>query len=306
VSKPSTKLGLHLGHLAALGAFGAWGVLTVYWKALGEVPALSVVAQRLLWSLVFLWILLPLRVRWGEYIDAFRSPKVLGVHAISGALIGTNWLLFIWATLNERIVESSLGYFLSPLVIIAIGALVLKESLNKFQYTAIGLAATGLLLQIPLLNHFPWIALSLAVTFATYGLVRRKSPLGSLTGVAVETTFFLIPSVIWLSCTDSGGWSALTFTSPTISTLLILSGVVTAVPLLWFGYAARTVRFSTIGVIQFLAPSLQFALGVIVYHEPISKAQLLTYALIWLAVILYLVGSSRSRKATQLKAKEVH
>lgn len=278
------------GVWAAFAAFTAWGALTAFWKALDHLPATSVVFQRLLWSLIFLWIILLFRGNWKAYCAAFRSPKTLATHALSGVLIGTNWFIFIWATLNERIIEASLGYFLSPLVIIAIGAFFLKEPLNRFQKGAIGLAAIGVGLQLPLLNHFPWVAITLALTFASYGLVRRKSPLGSLTGLAVETTYFVIPAVIWLSFAPVGGWSALNFSTPSESLLLILSGIVTALPLLWFAHATRNVAFSTIGIIQFLAPSLQFLLGVFAYHEEMNTARLASFALIWIASALYVLG----------------
>lgn len=278
------------GILAAFAAFTAWGVLTAYWKALDHLPAASVVFQRLFWSLLFLWIILVFRGNWKAYCAALRSPKVLATHAISGTLVGTNWFIFIWATLNEHIVESALGYFLSPLVIIAIGAFFFKEPLNRFQKGAIALAAIGVGLQLPLLNHFPWVAITLALTFAAYGFARRQSSLGSLTGLAVETTYFIIPAVLWLSFAPSGGWSALNFSNPSESTLLILSGIVTALPLLWFAYATRTVAFSTIGIIQFLSPSLQFLLGVFVYHEEMNAARLATFALIWIATALYVLG----------------
>lgn len=278
------------GTLAAFAAFAAWGVLTAFWKALDHLPAGSVVFQRLFWSLIFLWLILVFRGNWKAYCAAFRSPKTLATHALSGTLIGANWFIFIWATLNEHIVESALGYFLSPLVIIAIGAFFFKEPLNRFQKGAIGLAAIGVGLQLPLLNHFPWVAITLALTFAAYGLVRRQSSLGSLTGLAVETTYFIIPAVLWLSFAPSGGWSALNFSDAGESTLLILSGIVTALPLLWFAHATRTVAFSTIGIIQFLSPSLQFLLGVFVYHEEMNPARLATFALIWIASTLYVLG----------------
>ncbi len=281
------------GIFAAFAAFTAWGVLTAYWKSVGHLPAAAVVCHRLFWSLLFLWIILPMRGRWGDYLAAFKSPRILGVHLISGLLIGSNWFIFIWATLNGRIVESALGYFLSPLAIVGIGALVFKEPLNRTQLIAIVLAAIGVLIQLPLLNHFPWVAITLALTFALYGMVRKKSPLGSLTGLAVETTYFFIPCIIWLSMIDRGGWSEITFADPTTSTLLILSGIVTALPLLWFAYATRNVRYSTIGIIQYLAPSLQFLLGVFVYGEEMPPARLATFIFIWVASSLYVVGMKK-------------
>lgn len=231
---------------------------------------------------------------WGAYLAALKNPRVLGIHCISGILIGINWIIFIWATLNERIVESALGYYLSPLFLIAIGALVFREKMNRWQTIAILLAGIGVVIQFPLLHHVPWLAIGLALSFSLYGLVRRRSPLGSLTGLAVETTFYLVPSIVWLSVAPDGGWDALDFSVPLKSSLLLMAGVITAIPLLWFGYATRNIEFTTIGVIQFLAPSLHFLIGVFMYGEPMPMARLGAFILIWLALVMYVVGMRRS------------
>lgn len=285
--EPHQHSTLHSGHAAAVAAFVAWGGLTIYWKALSGIPALSIVAHRLLWSLVFLWILMPIRGRWGDYLNALKDRRILTTHAIASLLIGTNWLLFIWATLNGHIVESALGYYLSPLVLIAIGSIFLKETLHPLQLAAVAMAAIGLAIQIPLLNHFPWIALALAITFASYALVRKRSSLGSLTGLAVETTFFFVPCAIWLTVAPTGGWSAISPDTPKMTALLLGSGIVTALPLLWFAHAARTVKFSTIGILQFVAPTMQFLIGVYLFGEAMPPERLLSFGFIWIAVILY-------------------
>lgn len=266
-------------------------------------PAFSVVAHRLLWSLIFIGFVLTVRGGWREYLAALRSPRVLGIHFISGMLIGCNWLLFIWATLNGRIVESALGYFLSPLFLIAIGALIYKEKINKRQAIAIVIAGLGVALQLPFLHHVPWVAICLALTFSLYGLVRKRSPLGALIGLAVETTYYVIPSVLWLTFAPAGGWQALDFSVPQDSLLLLLSGVVTALPLLWFGFATRHVKFTTIGIIQFLAPSLQFILGVFVYAEPMSAVRWGAFMLIWIALVIYISGFRRSAYGAKLGGK---
>ncbi|QQL45134.1 EamA family transporter RarD [Sulfuriroseicoccus oceanibius] len=287
---------LHSGHLAALGAFIAWGGLTAYWKALGDIPALSVVSHRLLWSLIFLWILMSLRGRWGDYLAALKNKRTLGIHSVASVLIGTNWLLFIWATLNGHIVESALGYYLSPLVLIAIGAVLFKERLQPLQWAAVVCAVIGLAIQVPLLSRFPWIAVALSVTFASYALVRKRSPLGSLTGLAVETSFFFIPCAVWLTLAPTGGWTSITPAQPLQAGLLLGSGVVTALPLLWFAHAARTVRFATIGILQFIAPTMQFLLGVFLYHEPMPAERLTSFVWIWIAVLLYAISQRKQAK----------
>lgn len=291
---PDRQSGIHSGHFAAFGAFVAWGGLTAYWKALGDLPALSVVAHRLLWSLIFLWILIPLRGRWGDYLTALKDKRTVAIHAVASVLIGTNWLLFIWATLNGHIVESALGYYLSPLVLIAIGAVLFKEKLQPLQWAAVVCAIIGLAIQVPLLSRFPWIAVALSVTFASYALVRKRSPLGSLTGLAVETSFFFLPCAVWLSLTSAGGWSAITPDQPVQAALLLGSGVVTALPLLWFAHAARTVRFATIGILQFIAPTMQFLLGVFAYNEQMPPARWMSFAWIWVAVALYAASQFRA------------
>ena len=293
------------GVLAAIVAYTLWGILPIYWKALQSVPALEIMSHRTVWSFVFVLLLLTARRQWAWVRQARSSPKTLLTFAGSACLLGLNWTTYIWAVNAGHVVDSSLGYFINPLVSVLLGVLFLRERLRFWQGVAIGLAAGGVLFLTLGLGAFPWIALTLAGTFGFYGLLRKTAPLGSLEGLSLETALLSIPTLAYLVALQVAGTASFVYAGPTTSLLLALTGVVTAFPLLMFAYAARHVRLATVGILQYIAPTLQFLLGVLVYHEPFTSTRLIGFAAIWLALLIYSSDGllvERRRRAGRLPA----
>lgn len=283
--------------LAAVAAFFLWGVLPVYWKALdGVLPPSSIVAQRTLWSLVLLLAILWIKGGLGPLAAALGSPRALVWHLLSGWLLAANWLLYVWATLNERILEGALGYYLNPFFNMLFGAWWFGERHNRWQLAAIGLALAGVALQMPAVGHFPWIALVLALTFSLYGVVRKRAPLDSLPGLTAETVLLAPVALGWLLLHSASPAEA--FGGSSHHALLIVgTGLATAAPLLCFGHAARSISLTTLGILQFLGPTLQFVIGWKLYGEPMSGVRLLSFGLIWLAVAIYAADATRRHRA---------
>lgn len=285
------------GALAATGAFLLWGVLPVYWKLLHGIQPLEVIAHRIVWSLAFLLFVLRWRGRLGQFRGAFREGRQLALYALSSGLLAVNWLTYIYAVQTDRIVESSLGYFLVPLCNVALGFAVLGERLRPMQWTAVGCAAAGVLIQLVKVGHVPWIALILAGSFAFYGLLRKRGPLGSLTGLGVETAL-LTPLaagyILWRGWTGDG---ALGHVDGMQQALLLACGIVTAVPLLWFATAARALSLASLGLFQYLAPTAQLLIGVALYHEPFGGARAGSFVLIWIGLALYSLDAFRGGRA---------
>jgi chloramphenicol-sensitive protein RarD len=277
------------GLWAGIVAFGIWGVLPVYWKQLEFMGATSLVAQRTYWTLLALWPLLLLR-RKGICADR----RVIAWHFLSGALIAGNWLLYVWATLNDRMIEGALGYYINPFFNMLFGALWFGERHSRLQLAAIATAFSGVLLQMPGVGHFPWVALALGSSFSLYGVVRKRSPLGALDGLAVETTVLAPFALAWLFMAHSSVPQAFGESWPH-ALLIAGTGLVTAVPLLLFAFASRNIRLSTLGMLQFIGPTMQFFIGWKIYGEPMTTVRLLSFGLIWLAIALYGWDSLRRR-----------
>jgi chloramphenicol-sensitive protein RarD len=270
--------------LSAVVAFLLWGVLPVYWKLAGHFSSEVVVCQRLVWTTLWVAPLLWFGGEWRTFLEALRTRRLLRLHAWSATMLTANWSLFIWATQHGRIVEASLGYFLNPLLNVAIGRVLFGEQVSRWRKASIALAGAGVLVQMILVGHMPWIALSIAVTFSLYGVARKQSPLGSLSGLAVESVLVLplaLAVLGWLARSGVPVWGKETAAD---FFLMFLSGPVTAAPLLAFAYAARHLRFTTLGLLQFLAPTGQFLIGALVYGEPVTMGLLVSFVLIWLGV----------------------
>lgn len=275
------------GVLAAVVAYTLWGILPVYWKAVQAVPASEILAHRTVWSLVFVLLLLAVRRQWDWLRQARQRPRMLLVFALTACLLGANWFTYIWAVNSGHIVDSSLGYFINPLFSVLLGVLFLKERLRLWQGVAIGLALVGVLFLTVAYGAFPWIALTLAGTFGCYGLLRKTAPLGSLEGLTLETALLSVPTLAYLLALESAGSGSFGHAGAATSLLLAGAGVVTAFPLLMFAYAARKVTLATVGILQYIAPTLQFLLGVLVYGEPFNQTRLLGFAAIWVALAIY-------------------
>lgn len=282
------------GVLAACGAFVLWGLLPIYWKALGHMRPPDLIAHRAVWSLL---VLLPLAWWLARGRAPLRPPTAaaLRAHTLAALLLGTNWLLYVWATLNERIIEASLGYFLNPLANVLLGALVLGERLSRPQTTAVLLAAAGVAVQVVALGQLPWVALALAATFACYGLVGKLSPLDSVRGLTLETTIAFPVALAWLAW--HSGWHWFDGMDPATAGLVLALGLVTAAPLLLFGIGARRLPLATLGLLQFIAPTLQFLCGWLIYGEPLGLARTISFVIIWTALALFIGHSRRGHRS---------
>lgn len=275
------------GVLYTIGAFFIWGLFPLYWKPLHQVPALQIMCHRVVWSALFVAMILLWQRNWAWLGNALREPRRVAIFALSSLLLSGNWLIYIWAVNAGHVVEASLGYFINPLVNVLLGRVFLSERLTRPQTIAVALAALGVSWITFHAGALPWIALSLAGTFGLYGLLRKKAPLPSLEGLALET-FLLTPLalglLLWFQWQGNGAFGQFGFDK---DALLMGAGVVTAVPLLLFASGARRLKLATVGLIQYLAPSIVLALGVWLYGEPFDQAHAVGFTLIWLALALY-------------------
>ncbi len=277
------RRGLTLGLLA----YGFWGVFPLYLKTLVHVPALEILCHRVLWGQVFLMALVWRARRFAEVRAACASPRTLGVLGLSTALIAINWLVYIWSVVTNRVLESSLGYFINPLVNVLLGVLVLKERLDPAARAAVALATLGVLWLTWHTGAPPWLSLVLALSFGLYGLLRKQVSVGALSGLAIETSLLLPAAVGFLAWSAAGAHGHFLRGDARLDVLLLLAGPFTAVPLLCFTGAARRLPLSTLGFLQYLSPSIQFALAVLVFGEPLSAARLVAFACIWAALLLF-------------------
>jgi chloramphenicol-sensitive protein RarD len=261
-----------------------WGLFPLYWKMLSGVPALEVVAHRTAWGLVAAAALVTLRSRWSDARAVLSLPRTMLTLSASAALIAVNWLLYIWAVIHDHVTEASLGYYVNPLVNVLLGVIVLRESLTRAQWIAVALAAAGVAVLTAAHGRLPWIALALAVTFGLYGLVRKTVAADALTGLLWETAILAPLALSLLAVLAARGVGVFSAGHPRASLLLALGGLVTAVPLVLFAHGARALPLSTLGLIQYLSPSLQFLLAVFLYREPFTAAHAVTFACIWTAL----------------------
>lgn len=275
------------GPLLAALAYILWGIFPIYIKQVAQVPALEVVAHRSVWSLVFMLALLAVLKRFAWLREVVRQPKVLAVFTLSALLLSANWLVYVWAVSHDRLLDASLGYFINPLVNVMLGFLVLHERPRPWQWAAVALAAAGVLWLAIAAGQLPWIALVLAASFGLYGLLRKTATLGAIEGLTLETLVLApltIGVLLWFSL---GGRGAFARGDLALDVWLVLAGPFTAVPLLLFAAGARRVTMATLGLLQYLGPTIGFLLGVFVYHEPFDPARGVGFALIWTALLIY-------------------
>lgn len=294
---PNSRRGAVFGVAACV----LWGLLPVYWKTLRGVGALEVVSHRIVWAAV-LGVLMLTAVRgWRGLARALRRPYTLRITCCCAVLLTLNWLLYIWAVNTGKVLQASLGYFINPLSSVALGTVVLGEQLRRLQHIAVALAGSGLIVLTLLYGEFPWVALGLTVCFSLYALLRKLSPLDSLQGMVMETLTVLPLGVAGMLFLPDRQFRA---AHPQQAALLIGCGGITVVPLLLFASAARQVPMATLGLIQYLIPSVQLALAAFVYHEPITSAHGVALACIWVALTLYSIDALRQRKANRAQAKD--
>jgi chloramphenicol-sensitive protein RarD len=283
---------------SGLGAYTLWGVFPIYFHAVAHVPPLVVLCHRVLWSALFLGFVISLRQEWRPIVRVVSTRRNLLLLSAGAVLIALNWLIFIYAVGSGQTLQASLGYFINPLFSIALGMCFLGERLRKWQWLAVLIAAGAVVNLAVRGNGFPWIAVSLAVSFGLYGLVRKKLDVNSLHGLLVESALLLPVAVILLIIRPAANLSANTWL------LLSLSGVITAVPLLLFGAAVRRLQLSTLGFLQYIGPTLQFLLAICVFHETLNQTRLLSFALCWLAIAIYVVDSVLNRRPAPAVAAE--
>lgn len=283
------------GLFQGIGAYTVWGAFGLYFTLLADVPSDEVLAHRVIWCLLIVAGLILLMGKIRSTLALVRQPKILGWLTLTSILISFNWWIYIWAVANKQVLEASLGYFLSPLIAVLLGRLFLNERLNRFQQISVSLAAAGVLWQLVVLGRVPWIALSLALLFGFYGLIRKRTAIDSISGLAIET-FMVAPLALfylsWLSSQGQNHFDSHPF-------LLIGSGLMTAVPLLLFASAAQRLPLGTLGFLNYLAPTLQFISAIWILNEAFEMQRLVSFALIWAALIVFSVSIWRDLKTAQ-------
>lgn len=279
------------GLVYAASAFLIWGLSPIYWKTLASVPPFEIVLHRVVWSFFFVIPLVPLQGQTAELLAALKSPRSLLTLLSTTLFVATNWLLFVWSVNAGLVLQASLGYYINPLFSVLLGVVFLKERLRRAQLVAVVLAGAGVLYLTLGLGRFPWVALTLALTFGLYGLVRKVTPVSALVGLAVETLLLLPPSLAYLGYLYGTGRGAFLRMGLKTDLLLMASALVTALPLLLFTLGARRINLSTLGFMQYMVPSCFFLFAVFVFHEPISWVQIWTFALIWAALAIYSADS---------------
>ncbi len=276
-----------IGLASAIGAYTAWGIMPIFFRQLASVPALEIIAHRVIWAVPLLIAIMAVRRQLGEYRDVLARWALLRWMLASAALISVNWLIYVWAVNNAHILAASFGYYLNPLLNILMGTVFLRERVNRTQLVAIAIAFIGVAVMGAGALDTLWISLSLAASFCIYGLVRKMAPVGAVPGLAIETTLILpvaLAGAVWFAHSGpSHGWGSDTATT----SLLVASGAVTAIPLLLFATAARRMSYTALGFVQYLAPTLQFLCGVMLYDEPLTAARAISFALIWLALAVF-------------------
>ena len=293
----------------ASAAFLIWGLSPIYWKVLRNIPAFEIIMHRVIWSFLFLIIILVFQKRLNELIAALKNRRTYLILFPTTILLGFNWFIYIWAVNNEHILQASLGYFINPLINVLLGMVFLKERLRPLQAVSLVLAGIGVLYLTFHYGAFPWIALSLAFAFGFYGLIRKVAPVSSLVGLSAEMLFLAVPALAYIVFLDNNGTGALFRISIKIDLFLMGAAFLTALPLLLFTRGARRLNLSTLGFLQYLSPSCMFLLGVYLYNEPLLNAQVLTFVLIWTALFIYSTDSamyyrlSRNLRNPNIRAK---
>lgn len=274
-------------------AYGIWGFFPLYFRQLAQVSPMDVLSNRAVWACVFVGLLLTLRRQWHKMVDVARNWRHLLMLAIAALLIGSNWLVFLWAVANQQVVASSLGYFLTPLVNVLLGLLVLKETLNRLEWLSVALALAGISNEIVAIGSLPWVSLILAGTFGTYGLVRKQLPVDALSGLWLETLAMLPVCALYAWWQAANGHPVFTGHDLATNCLLIGAGALTALPLLAFAAAAQRLDLATVGMLMYINPTLQFVTAIWLFGEPLRNAQLFSFGLIWLGLLVFSASAWR-------------
>ncbi len=287
---------MNRGILYAFAAYFLWGMFPIYWKLIHQIPAKEIIAHRIVWAFIFVLLVVWVKKDWQNLRNAINDRKVLLTFLITGLLLFINWLVYIWAVNAGFIVDTSLGYFINPLVSVVLGVIFLHERLRLGQWISVGIATFGVLYLTVSYGSLPWIGLTLAFSFGMYGLLKKTASLNSLHGFTLEIGFLFIPALFYLMILEYSGQGAFPHGTTLENALLLFTGVATGLPLLLFGAAARLVPLSTLGFIQYIAPTLQFTIGVLVYGEAFTSNRMIGFGLIWFALAFYSVDSFRARR----------
>ena len=281
------------GLAASVAAYTAWGLLPVYWRLLAFAPPFTILCHRIVWSMLFVFILLVIQGRLTETARVFRQRSTMLLLAASSVLIAGNWLIYIWAVNSGRVLETSLGYYINPLVSMLFGFVFFHDHVRRLQWGAIGLACAGVAYQVFLYGSVPWVSLGLAFTFATYGLIRKTARVEALPGLFIETLILTVPAAWYLIASSLDGAPVPGGFTVYRTVLLMATGVITSLPLVWFAFGARRLRLVTVGILQYIAPTLTFFLGIFFFNEALSFPRMATFTCIWIALALYSIEGLR-------------
>lgn len=286
-------------------AYVVWGFFPIYWKLLSGISALQLTCHRIVWSSVVLVILIERSKEWRALSTAIRDPRVLGIYTVAAIVIAVNWLIFVWAVSVDQVVQTSLGYFINPLLSVVLGVVFFRERLRHLQWVSVALAVTGVLYLTIALGAPPWIALSLAATFGTYGLMKKIAPLSAVQGLALETAILFPPAAGYLFSAELSGSGALLHSGIVGDLLMVASGPLTTFPLLLFAAGIRRIPLSLVGMLQYINPTMQVLTAVFIYHEPFARVQLVGFGLVWAALALFAVEGYVTHRWPQLGVTEV-
>lgn len=281
---------MNKGILNGIAAYALWGFFPIYWKLLHDVPALQLLGHRIGWSFLLLLAVIVITKQWDDFRTKL-SGRTFQIYLIAALLIGVNWLTYVWAVNAGFIVETSLGYFINPLLSVLMGVIFLRERLRTAQWIPVTLATIGVLYLTFAYGRLPWIALLLAFTFGFYGLTKKLAPLGPLYGLTLETSILFLPAVIYLGIVQANNTGAFLHSGVTVDLLVVGAGLVTTVPLLMFASAAKQIPLTVLGILQYLAPTIQFLIGIFVYKEDFDQSRLIGFGIVWLALIIFWVES---------------
>lgn len=277
------------GIVNGIAAYVLWGFFPIYWKLLHQVPALQVIGHRISWSFLLLIGIIVVTKQWRSFRSAALTPKTLGIYSIAAVLLSINWLVYVWGVNAGFIVETSLGYFINPLISVLLGVIFLRERLRPAQWFPVALATAGVIYLTVVYGRLPWIAVSLAFSFGFYGFVKKLAPLGSLYGLTLETGILFPIALLYLALVEVNRTGSFLHQGALVDLLLIGAGTVTTIPLLMFASAARQIPLTVVGLLQYIAPTLQFLIGVFIYKEPFDQAHLIGFGIVWVALIIFWV-----------------
>jgi chloramphenicol-sensitive protein RarD len=292
------------GTLYAFGGYFFWGLVPIYWKTLKHVPAMQLIGHRIIWSFILLAAMLLITRKWPEFKALAFQRKIIGIYSIAAVLCGANWFIYVWSVNAGYIIEASLGYFINPLLSVLLGVVFLRERLRLFQWISIGLAAAGVIYLTIGYGRLPWIALSLALTFGFYGLVKKIAPLGSVNGLILESGILLIPGLLFLACQEWLGRGAFLHTGFQSDLLMAGAGLITTIPLLMFTSAARRIPLTSMGVLHYITPTCQFLLGLLVYKESFNAGRAIGFGIVWVGLIIYCIEGLISLKSQNSSARQ--